>query len=135
LVVVLVVVVLSSGADWPPGFAGVVEAEPPGTVEEVVCVALPAGIVEVTVGAVALGAVDVAVVVVLVSVLAGVVASPSGVVTATLLGTVSSLTGSVPPPQPTARPPPVPRASTARRAQNRARGEEGRDNITLTVSS
>jgi hypothetical protein len=136
-VVVLVVVVaaLSSGADWPPGLAGVVEAEPPGTVEEVVWVALPAGAVAVAVGAVALGAVDVAVVLVLVSVLAGVVTSPSGVVTSTLLGTVSSLTGSVPPPQPTARPPPVPRASTARRAQNRAFGVEGRDNITLTSST
>jgi hypothetical protein len=115
----------------------VVEAEPPGTVEEVVCVALPEGVVEVAVGAVVLGALDVAVVLVLVlvSVTVGVVTSPAGVVTSTLLGTVSSLTGSVPPPQPTAKPPPAPRASTARRAPNRARGEEGRDNITLTVSS
>jgi hypothetical protein len=135
VVVSVVVAAFSSGAAWPPGSAGVVEAEPPGTVEEVVCVALGAGVVEVTVGAVALGAVDVAVVVVLVSVRAGVVTSPAGVVTSTLLGTVSSLTGSVPPPQPMARPPPIPRTSTARRAQNRALGEEGTDNITLTDSS
>jgi hypothetical protein len=133
VVLVVVVAAFSSGADWPPGSVGVVEAEPPGTVVGAVCVALPDGVVEVTVGAVALGAVDVAVVVV--SVLAGVVTSPAGVVTSTLLGTVSSLTGSVPPPQPTARPLPVPRASTAKRAQNRARGEEGRDNITPTDSS
>jgi hypothetical protein len=138
LVVVLVVVALfSSGAAWPPGSAGVVEAEPPGTVEEVVCVALPAGAVAVTVGAGAPGALDVAVEVVLVdvSVLAGAVTSPAGVVTCTLLGTVSSLTGSAPPPQPTTRPLPVPRAKTVRRAPSRALGVQGRGNITPTDSS